>query len=148
MDNSVKSTNELLDEILSGDPKKVWYSSCAIMKLSQDDERIKEFVPYLNEIKLKTANLELGGALVPNKRFVKKVIKTLEHYRYGQGCSCCLLSEDDDPHDYNTIEIREEVNYEGRTWIDYYVVECKKCKQKYKVSERLYHYTWWDWQSM
>lgn len=148
MENTVKSTKELLDEILSGDSHKVWSSSCAIMKLSQNEERIKEFVPYLNEIKTKTANLNLGGTIAPNDRFVKKVIKVLEHYRTGGGCSCCLLDGNDDPNNYETIDIQETVNYKDSNWVDFYIVECKKCNQKYKVCEREYHYTWWDWQKM
>ncbi len=148
MENTSKSTNELLAGILSGDPKQVWCSSCTIMKMSQDDEQIKEFVPYLDEIRAKTANLELGGALAPNSRFVKKVIRTLEHYKTNQQCSCCLLDENDNPNFYKTIDIKEKVYFKDSNYTDYYIVECKKCNQKYKVIEREYHYTWWDWQRM
>lgn len=148
LERIMKSTNELLEEILSGDPQMVWSSSCAIMKLSQDDERIKEFLPYLDEIKAKTADLDMGGALVPNDRFVKKVIKILEHYKTDSGCSCCLLDGNDNPNYYQTIDIKEEVKLKDSNWVEYYLVECKKCNQKYKVYEREYHFTWWDWQSM
>lgn len=148
MENTVKSTNELLDEILSGNPHKVWSSSCAIMKLSQDDERIKEFIPHLEEIKSKTANLDMGGLLLPNDRFVKKVIKILEHYQKGQECSCCLLDGNDNPTYYKTIDINAEVNFNDSNRVEYYEVKCKKCNQKYKVYEREYHFLWWEWQKI
>lgn len=146
MENTAKSTNELLDDILSGNPQKVWSSSCAIIKLSQDDERIKEFIPYLEEIKAKTANLDMGGLLAPNDRFVKKVIKILEHYKMERECSCCLLDGNDNPAHCKTIDIKEEVYFQDSKRVDYYMVECRKCNQKYKVYERESHFLWWDWQ--
>lgn len=145
MDKTEKSNKELLDDILSGDSYKIWYSSATIMKLSQDEERIKEFVPYLDEIIEKTKNVDLGGSIALNSRFVEKVIKVLEYYKDEKGCSCCLLGEEDDPNNYETIDVMETVCHKNSTWIDYYIVECTKCKQKYKVGEREYHYTWWDW---
>ncbi len=148
MENAVKSTKELLDEILSGDPKMVWSSSGTIVKLSQDEERMKEFIPYLDEIKAKTANLDMGGLLAPNNRFVNKVIRILEHYKTNQECSCCLFDGNDNPSYYKNIEIKEEVNFKDSNRVDYYVVECKKCNQKYKVYEREHHFLWWDWKRM
>lgn len=145
MESKVKSTNELLEEILSGDPQKVWASSCAIMRLSQDDARIKQFVPYVEEIKAKTKNLEMGGLLASNNRFVKKIIDILEHYKKCTSCSCCLLDGCDNPNNYSTIDIKEVVNIRDSNYVDYYKVECKKCKQKYIVYEREYHFTWWEW---
>lgn len=85
-------------------------------------------------------------AIAPNDRFVKKVIKVLEFYKFKQGCSCCLLDRNDNPNNYETIDIKETVHYKDSNWVDYYMAECKKCNQKYKVYEREYHYTWWDWQ--
>lgn len=145
MENTPKNTRELLGEILSGDSHKVWASGSTIMKLSQNEECMKEFVPYLDEIRAKTANLQMGGLLAPNDRFVKKVIRILEYYKNQKECSCCLLSQEDNPKDYETIEIKEKVYVRDSNYIDYYVAECKKCNQKYKVYEREYHYTWWDW---
>ena len=145
MENTPKNTRALLEEILSGDTHKVWSSSCAIMKLSQNEECMKEIVPYLDEIQAKTTNLQMGGLFVPNDRFVKKVIRILEHYKEKKECSCCLLSQDDNPNNYETIEIKEKVYVKDSNYIDYYVAECKKCNQKYKVYEREYHFTWWEW---
>lgn len=148
MADTQKSTKELLDEILSGDPHLVRSACGTILKQSQNEELIREFIPYLNEIKTGTANLEMGGGLAPNKRFVKKVIQVLEHYKYNRGCSCQLLGQDDNPEKFDTIDLKETVKYQDKCVHIYYIVECKKCHQKYKVSEELYHYVWWDWKRM
>lgn len=145
MEKETKSTEEFLEEILSGDTHKVWSSSCYIMHMSQNEEKVREFIPYLEEIKRKTENLVMGGGLAPNKRFVDKAIRTIEFYKNGTGCSCCLLGEEDNPNKYETIDVKETVNFKNSTYVDYYFVECKKCKQKYKVKEREYHYFWWEW---
>ena len=145
MENNPKNIRALLEEIISGDFHKVRSSSCTIMKLSQNEECMKEIVPYLDEIQVKTANLKMGGLLAPNDRFVKKVIRILEHYKEQKECSCCLLSGEDNPNNYETIEIKEKVYVKDSNYMDYYVAECKKCNQKYKVYEREYHFTWWEW---
>lgn len=143
-----KGTNEILNDILSRDSQKVWSSSNTIIKMSQDNKRIKEFIPHLGEIKAKTANLDMGGLFAGNDRFVKKVIRILEHYKNEQECSCCLFDGDDNPTDYETIDIKEEVRVKDNNCLDHYVVECKKCKQKFNVYEREYHFSWWDWQKI
>lgn len=145
MKENTRSTNKLLEQILSGNPDEVWSSSCTIIKWSQDYECIKEFVPYLDEIKKKTENIDMGGLLAPRDRFVKKVIKILEHYKNGQGCSCCLLDENDDPTSFETIDIMANPYYKDSKMTEYYEVMCKKCGQKYKVYEREYHFLWWEW---
>lgn len=148
MEDTEKRTREILGGVLSGDPHRVWSSSCAIMKMSQDEEYMNEFVPYLDEIRAKTANLQMGGLLVSNDRFVNKMIRILEHYKVQKECSCCLFGEDDNPSNYKTIEIIEVVYIRDSNYVDYYVVECKKCNQKYRVYEREYHFLWWDWKKI
>ena len=90
----------------------------------------------------------MGGLLARNDRFVKKVIRILEHYKNEQECSCCLFDGDDNPTDYETIDIKEEVRVKDNNCLDHYVVEFKKCKQKFNVYEREYHFSWWDWQKI
>lgn len=148
MVDTEKSTKELLGELLSGETRLVRSACSAIIKMSQDEERIREFIPYLTEIKAKTANLEMGGGLAQNKRFVQKVIQVIEYYKSGRGCSCQLFGQDDNPEKYDTIELKEQVKYQDKCIHIYYIVECRKCHQKYKVSEELYHYVWWDWQKI
>lgn len=136
---------ELLDDILSHNAYRVWLSSGTLAKYSQNEDIMREFIPYLDEIKAETSGLELGGLLGTNKRFVDKVIKILEHYKVGEGCSCCLFAEDDNPQNFETLNIEETVNYNGINKVDYYIVECKKCGKRYKVHEREYHFPWWEW---
>lgn len=144
---STRDTKEILNDILSGDVHKVWKSSCEIVKLSQD-ARVKELVPYIDEIIDKTKNLQMGGIWAPNKRFVDKAIRVLEFYKTETGCACCLLGEDDNPKELNTINIQEKVKCKNSNYVDYYIVQCVKCNKCFKVIENEYHYRWWEWQDI
>lgn len=143
--NDIKK--KLLDDILSHDAHRVWLSSGTLAKYSQNEDIMREFIPYLDEIKAETRGLELGGLIGTNKRFVDKVIRILEHYKVGEGCSCCLFSEDDNPQNFDTLNVEETVNHKDINMVDYYFVKCKKCGKRYKVHEREYHFPWWEWKS-
>ena len=55
--------------MLSGDVDKIWSASCAICLLSQNHDKVIEFVPYKEKMYYAARNIELGGAIVPNNRF-------------------------------------------------------------------------------
>jgi hypothetical protein len=152
MKKSTGTTKEILDDIFSEDSHRIWKASCEIVSLSQDRNRMIEFVPHLNKIKRKTKNVDLGGAFAPNNRFLNKAINAIEFHKRSEGsCSCCLLGEDSNPKDEEINEnmvILEKYYMEGSNYIDYYIVECKLCGKKYRVEEREYHYTWWKWVSV
>lgn len=143
------STEEIVRDITSRDPSRVWSSACQIADLCQIRERILPLIPYLSEIQTKTVGLELGGAFAPNQRFINFAIKTLQFYRDGDECPCNLYRELDsfDPaaeKEKGNITILDLVSEDGR-YVDYYSVRCNKCRQVYKIIERDYHYTWWGW---
>ena len=50
MRESMKTTKELTDDMLSKDPKRIWSASCEIISLGQNHDRIMELVPYLSQI--------------------------------------------------------------------------------------------------
>ncbi len=148
MRESKKTTKVLIDDMLSEDSKRIWSASCEIISLGQNHETIMEFVPYLSEIKSKTKNVELGGLIHPNKRFLKQAIETIEWHMSGKGCPCCLLRENSNPRQLEAegyITITDTVHMNESGYVDYYLVRCNRCKAKYKVEEREYHSTWWDW---
>ena len=148
MIKSTKSTQEILHNILSGDTHKVWEVSCEIISLGQDTDRIKQFIPYLEDIKTSTRGLKMGGLFAPNQRFIDKAIETVEFYKKGTGCSCCLLGQDSNPNhevkNGNMIN-QDTVKINNSNYVDYYNIKCLKCSKEYKVYEREYHYTWWEW---
>jgi hypothetical protein len=145
-------TEEILENITSRDPHKVWSSSCEIISLCQDRTRIFPFIEHLPEIKKQTVGLDMGGAFAPNQRFVDFAIRVIEFHRDSSACTCNLYPEHEsiDPRreaEKGNIEILGVSHIEGK-WVDYYSAVCKKCRQKFKITERDYHYTWWGWSKL
>lgn len=141
------TNQEIISEITSRDTHKVWNSSCKIIEIGQDTERIIELIPYLDLIKDKTKGLKMGGGLAPNQRFIDFAIRILEHYKSSQECSCNLYLE----HSINPE--REEKNgfitilekKQGDWEIDY-LIACTKCGTEYKVNRNDGgHFPYFDW---
>ena len=87
------TNQEIISEITSRDTHKVWNSSCKIIEIGQDTERITKLIPYLDLIKDKTKGLKMGGGFGPNQRFVDFAIRILEYYKTSTECSCNLYLE-------------------------------------------------------
>lgn len=144
-----KSIEIIIQDMLSGRAEKIWSAGCAICSLSQNHEKILELLPYEQQMADATKGIDLGGALVPNKRFLKRAFEIMDFHKDNNDCSCCLLFEDDNP--VHLVEdgyftLMDTVYMSGSNYIDYYVVGCKNCGNLYQVGERVYHYPWWDWQ--
>lgn len=142
--------DQVLKEITSRDTHKVWRSSCEIIKYSQNENVISPLIKHLPFIKKKIANLDMGGALLPNQRFVDFAIKIIEFYRDSKGqCSCCLYLQygvnPQKEEKNNFISINETMKIEGG-WVDYYLASCSKCNKGFKIIEREGHFTWWKWE--
>lgn len=153
MQGEEMTTNEILRDILSKDTHRVWFASGEIISMGQDQKRILPLIPHLLEIKRETAGLSMGGAFASNQRLVDFAIKTIEFYRDSSECPCRLYPESGGDCIFNpmkeaergNVKIIETVPFEKSEWIDYYLVECLKCGQRFKVIEREYHFTWWQW---
>ncbi len=142
---------EILEKITSGDTHKVWESACKIISLGQDHHSIVPLIPFLPSIIKKTKNLQMGGVIAPNQRFIDYAIKTIEFHRDSNACSCNLyLGPDSITPNPNieakkgNIQILDTVRIEGK-WVDFYQVKCQKCNQLYRVIEREHHFMWWGW---
>ena len=145
-------TEEIINKITSRDERKVWESSCEIISLGQKREKILPLIEYLEEIKLKTKCLDLGGEFAPNQRFVDFAIRIIEFHKMDERCPCALFSEEIKYECTNPNKEAEKGNvkiidiaYMEDKWIDYYLVECLRCNQKFNVIEREGHYKWWEW---
>jgi hypothetical protein len=140
----------LLEDITSQDPARVWSSSCAIIKL-RDFHQLDQLIANLPEIKRKTQNLELGGALFPNREHLNFAIRKLEYYRNQSGCLCrlypgYLMYDPKKEEEQGNVEIIE-VKYVQGNFVDAYRCRCLQCGAEYHVEEREYHYTWWGWRA-
>ena len=143
------TTEQILEDITSRDTTKVWSSSCEIISLGQDRDKIFPLIKHLPEIKKRTQGLDMGGIFAPNQRFIDFAVRTIEFHRDSSECTCNLYPEhpSSDPNreaDRGNIDILN-TKYTEDKWLDYYLAACKKCGQKYKLIERDYHYTWWGW---
>lgn len=145
------TTAEIIENITSRDTHRVWSSACEIISLGQGREKILPLIEYLPDIIEKTKGLKMGGIFAPNQRFVDFAIRTIEFHRDSQSCSCTLFTEHGvDPHkevEKGNIESSETV-YEQGNWVDYYLANCRKCGQKFKIIERESHYMWWAWEKV
>lgn len=142
------TTEEIIKEITSRDTYMVWRSSCEIISIGQDPEKIKPLIPYISLIKEKTDGLDMGGAFAPNQRFIDFALKTLEFHRNNDKCPCDLYDKHGlDPNkevNKGFVDIIETTRIDGK-WVDYYISICTRCQQKFKIIEREGHYMWWEW---
>jgi hypothetical protein len=157
------TTAEILENITSGDGTKVWESACKIISLGHNHDAIVPLIEYLPLIKSSTAGLNMGGAFAPNQRFIDFAIATIEFHESTNKCPCALfikkfrLTNDIAKREikyecFNPNKEAEKGNvkildtvYIEKNWVDYYLVECIKCKTHYKVEEREGHYAFWTW---
>ena len=157
------TTEEIIEKITSRDAHKVWESACEIIKSGQDYYTIAPLIDYLPIIKSGTVDLDMGGLLAPNQRFIDFAIATIEFHESTKKCSCALYTK---KFRVTNDAFKREIQYEGFNpikeaengnikildtiyindgWIDYYLAECKKCKMHYKVEEREGHFMFWKW---
>lgn len=148
MKDTIRSTKEIINDMLSKDPTRIWSGSCDIISLGQNHNRIMEFIPYLDCMKESTKNINLGGLLRPNSRLLNKAFETIEFHKLNKTCPCSLFGENSNPislQKENDVTIVKTSHLDQSNYVDYYMVRCNQCNQLYKVEERQYHYFWWNW---
>ena len=139
----------LLDDLTSRDPKRIWEAACAIRKL-RDHGELTALAAALDQIKISTKGVDLGGMLRPNSSHLNFAIRKLEFVRDRSDCLCELYTQDDmyDPEheaaEGNVVLTDSRVSDDG--WVEYYACRCSLCGAKFRVEPREYHYTWWEWQ--
>lgn len=97
-----------------------------------------------------TNEIDMGGMLAPNSRFLFFAFRKMEFCRSGTACICNLYPEHEgfDPEKHEKlgnvrISSRPDPNVANKELL--YVCECTKCGQKYLADEREYHSRWWKW---
>jgi hypothetical protein len=139
----------LLEDITSGDSRRIWSSACAIRTL-RDKDVLDVLVRHLDEIKEKTQSTKLGGSLRPNSSHLNFALRKLEFVRDERGCLCSLYSEDDlfDPEQEEANGNIHIVNKTFENYAGIYHCQCKLCATNYHVEEQMYHYAWWVWKKV
>ncbi len=141
--------SQLLEDITSGDPHRIWSASGAIRRL-RDKETLLLLVQHLDEIKEKTRGIELGGMLRPNSSHLNFALRKLEFVRDEQGCLCLLYTEDDlfDPAQEEANGNIRILNESTETYTGMCDCQCSLCDTNYHVEEHMYHYAWWAWKKV
>jgi hypothetical protein len=143
------TTEEILEFITSGNTGLVWPAVCEIVSICQDRKKMRLLVPHLPQIESRTIGLHIGLVFGANHKFIDFAIKALRFHRDSAECPCCLYS---DLHAFNPAEEEEKRNiimlyrvYDGNKHVDYYLVRCRKCGQRFKVVETNDRDTCWGW---
>ena len=147
MRETKKSTQEILNEILSGDNRKIWKASCEISSLSQNRAKILELLPYKQQIIGNTKDVDLGGGIYKVSIYLERALNILEFHDQNLFCPCHLLGEFDNPTDlmqdgYFTLLSVGEYNYMGERDC---TMRCNQCGTNYRVEPQEYHSIWWKW---
>jgi hypothetical protein len=140
----------ILEDITSGDAHRIWESSCAIATL-RDAHELDLLAAHLPEIEQKTKDVDLGGALFPNREHLKFALHKLHYHRSKRGCLCHLYPDrlmfnPTREEEAGNIRILEHLRNDQRN--DSYVCQCVLCGTTFNVEEGEYHYTWWAWKKV
>lgn len=143
-----ETAESMLQDLLSGDSTRI-LTACGAILRNWDLQFLTELASHVPEIREKTKDVALGGALHPNSAHLANAIRRMEFARDCQGCLCTLYADDQfsnpsQESDRGHVKILETKLQDGN-YVDYYICECQHCGARHQVTERDYHYTWWGW---
>jgi hypothetical protein len=146
---------QVVQDMTSRDVDRIRKAGLAIIQHSQNEAYISQLIPYRDTIYQHTRKLDLRGALATNNRFYTFPITIIDHHTLLQKaantanrCTCDLYLktyQDFNPNEEarnNTITLVASA-IGAYTWV--YGITCEKCKRRFHVSERHYHYVWYKW---
>lgn len=133
------------------DPDRVLSASWDIVNL-RDKKQLKILCENLEEIKFKTSGIELGGSIAPNQRVLDQAIAKLKQLMISDVCFCVFYprGENFNPRmeaERGYVEIKEEKRNKSG-WIEFTECFCSECGTRYKVYEKEYHFTYWEWRKI
>lgn len=139
----------LLDDLTSQDPQRIRHAACAIRQL-QDRPQLLALAAHLDAIRHRTADIDLGGMLRPNRSHLDFALRKLALVAQSDACLCScyplydLYNPDDEAHDGH-VEITGMARV-GDSAFEDYLCRCTRCGQRFRVEAQEYHYPWWHWQ--
>ena len=139
-------SGEVLHDITSGDPHRIWKACGAIIQ-SRDEAALAGIAARLPEIRGRTEGVELGGMLRANSVQLTFALRKLEFYGSPHGCPCTLYPEYDmyDPEREQAAGNVRLLGAPPQHWGDAFQAECTLCGARYRATVESYHYTWWQW---
>jgi len=134
-----------LADLLSGDPRRIWQASWEIIG-TRDAGLLDSLRHELSTIHRATADIELGGAISPNRDALIHALEKVQSYRAWR-CWC-----DDYPRLLAYDPAREEdrgnvivLRQDRSGWPVTYECECNVCNRRFSVEEGEHHSLWWRW---
>src|SRR5687768_6049052 len=136
----------IVDDMISKDVQRIRDASCWIIYAGQNRNVLKPLLPFIEQMRAETQNLNLGGMFAPNQRFPEYAIKTLEFHRDSSECTCKLYTGRYDGFDPDEELKADNIEIISRSDDKYsLVVRCKKCNELYDVYMRWGHYIFHNW---
>ncbi|MCX2946821.1 hypothetical protein [Lentzea sp. NEAU-D7] len=137
----------LVADFLSGDENRVLSAVWAVFE-TRDPEVLAPLARALPAVEKATADVELGGALVPNRSNLDHALARIRlHDRGVCLCAAYLSHQFYDPakeeHRRHVRVVATVAN--DRQWVPDRVCECRDCGKRFQVEQGEYHYTWWKW---
>ena len=144
------STLSILENLLSGDPQKVWEASFDVKNL-RDEEELRSIADHIQAIKKATKNIDKdsGTDLITNNSPLSFALLKLKFVKDSAGCQCELYPSNPffNPNkeaEEGLIIISDKVE-DAKNWTADYRCACTKCGNKFKVKKVEYHgplYVW------
>lgn len=137
---------EIKKNLLSDDASTILHTAHDILYMSTMNVKERESVlndAYLclDEIKEHVKDMEFGGAILPNKRFVYRALSLIEQSKDGQ-CKC-MLAFDGYGQDESTMQECYGFRicfHELDGYIERSIIQCPCCKTFYEIENE---YTGW-----
>jgi hypothetical protein len=127
----------LLEGLLSGDAHRIWEAASGVTRL-WDRDSLRWLAGHAAAIRAATEDVELGGALRPNRVILDLALKRMELAR-GEACFCGLYAKDlfanpkREAEDGFVRVISKQDNAE--TWETDWEVVCATCGTAYRVRQ-------------
>ncbi len=139
---------QALDDFLSGDPDRVYRAVREVM-IGYDDEVLDFLAPHVGRIEAATKGIDLGGAIVPNRRYLAEAIRRLRAVAEGV-CFCTLLPDRTltgprGEERAGLIEVERETVLREE-YATLYRCRCKRCGSRWQVREETgWHMPTYQW---
>jgi hypothetical protein len=146
---------KIVQYMTSKDVDRIRKAGAEIIKNSQNETQIQKLFPYRDDIFEKTKNLDLGGAFATNNRFYQFPLEIIDYHfvlksqeENKERCTCDLYLKSYHDYDPNEEALNDSMTLFAKGIGDYtfvYGMKCEKCKRRFHISERHYHYIWYKW---
>lgn len=115
----------------------------------RDRDQLDALAASLAEVERATAEVDLGGALRPNRRSLEFALRKLRFHRDRKGCLCELYPDflqydpDVEAAAGNVVVVGTR-HVDGR-WVEAHRCRCTACGAVYDVRHGEAHTPWWEW---